>query len=172
VVPPFRRLLPRQVSGILSLPHGIRPNAHPEGKRPRPIVRAAGPRPARTRLTNRGIGEKCRAAGGRWRVLRRAATSDWFSCGVDRLHDLSKQDLASLALAWGSWCQEKSSCTKSFCHVVRIALRQRTALLLGCAERSKPRSRACGAPKARGLTANAQPIHNIRGRDVQTISIL
>src|ERR1700757_1157344 len=64
---PFRRLLPRQVSGILSLPAGIRPNAHPEGKRPRPIVRAAGasrprllvraggPRPARTRLTNRGL---------------------------------------------------------------------------------------------------------------------
>jgi hypothetical protein len=52
---PFRRLLPRQVSGILGSPAGIRPNAHPEGKRPRPIVRAAGPRPARTRLTNRGL---------------------------------------------------------------------------------------------------------------------
>jgi hypothetical protein len=36
-----------------------------------------------------------------------------------------------------------------------LALRQWKALLLGCAEQSSPKA-ACGAPKARGLTANAQ----------------
>ena len=40
------------------------------------------------------------------------------------------------------------------------------APLLGCAERSSPKA-ACGAPKARGLTANAQPSHHNCGRDVQ-----
>ena len=52
-------------------------------------------------------------------------------------------------------CQIKGRhACESFCHVRRLHCGM-AAPLLGCAERSSPEA-ACGAPKARGLTANAQ----------------
>src|SRR5262245_34690043 len=50
---------------------------------------------------------------------------------------------------------ERIGAVESFCHVTRLQLRTWRAPLLGCAKRSSPKA-ACGAPKARGLTANAQ----------------
>ena len=54
-------------------------------------------------------------------------------------------------------CQIKSRHTsESFCHVTRLHCGNGCSLArLRCAERSSPEA-ACGAPKARGLTANAQ----------------
>ena len=63
---------------------------------------------------------------------------------------------ASENLVWGDWCQgESGGAVESFCHVTRLDLRHGCPLP-GCAERSSPKA-ACGAPEARGLTANAQP---------------
>jgi len=63
---------------------------------------------------------------------------------------------ASANLVWGAWCQvESGGAVESFCHITRWHLRHGCPLL-GCAEQSSSKA-ACGAPKARGLTANAQP---------------
>ena len=76
---------------------------------------------------------------------------------------------ASENLVWGlSVSRKNSPCTESFCHVIRLHCG--TAAPCSAALSGQSPEAACGAPKARGLTANAQTEPQYCCRDVQTSS--
>src|SRR5215475_8469529 len=96
-----------------------------------------------------------------WRFSAAGRRSAW----LDRHHRRPK------TLYGACRCQEKTRHALS--HFV-TSLDCIAARLLSCSAALSGQSpkAACGAPKARGLTANAQTESQCRCRDVQTISIL